>query len=65
MMFIANELHRKGFGQTLEAMARNGDRRMILHVVGKAGLGSVPVDHPPPRSRRPGPLPRTHQDVGW
>ena len=39
MMFIANELHRKGLGQTLEAMARNGDRRMTLHVVGKAGLG--------------------------
>ena len=39
MMFIANELHRKGLGQTLEAMAHNGDRRMTLHVVGKAGLG--------------------------
>ena len=39
MMFIANELHRKGLGQTLEAMAANGDRRMTLHVVGKAGLG--------------------------
>jgi UDP-glucose:(heptosyl)LPS alpha-1,3-glucosyltransferase len=39
MMFIANELHRKGFGQTLAAMARNGDRRMTLHVVGKAELG--------------------------
>ena len=39
MMFVANELHRKGFGQTLAAMARNGDRRMTLHVVGRAGLG--------------------------
>ncbi len=39
MVFIANELHRKGLGQTLEAMALNGDRRMTLHVVGKAGLG--------------------------
>ena len=39
LVFIANELHRKGFGQTLEAMARNRDRRMTLHVVGKAGLG--------------------------
>ncbi len=39
MVFIANELHRKGLGQTLEAMALNGDPRMTLHVVGKAGLG--------------------------
>ena len=39
LVFIANELHRKGFGQTLEALARNGDPRMSLHVVGKAGLG--------------------------
>jgi glycosyltransferase involved in cell wall biosynthesis len=39
LMFIANELHRKGFGQALEAVARNGDQRMTLHVVGKAGLG--------------------------
>ena len=39
MVFIANELHRKGLGQTLEAMALNGDRRMSLHVVGKAELG--------------------------
>jgi UDP-glucose:(heptosyl)LPS alpha-1,3-glucosyltransferase len=39
LVFIANELHRKGFGPTLEAMALNGDPRMTLHVVGKAGLG--------------------------
>jgi UDP-glucose:(heptosyl)LPS alpha-1,3-glucosyltransferase len=39
LVFIANELHRKGFGQVLEAMALNDDHRMALHVVGKAGLG--------------------------
>jgi UDP-glucose:(heptosyl)LPS alpha-1,3-glucosyltransferase len=39
MMFIANELHRKGLGETLEAMARSGNSQMGLHVVGKADLG--------------------------
>ena len=39
LVLIANELHRKGLGQTLEAMALNDDHRMTLHVVGKAGLG--------------------------
>ena len=39
LMFIANELHRKGFGQVLEAMACTGDGRMTLHVVGRAALG--------------------------
>jgi UDP-glucose:(heptosyl)LPS alpha-1,3-glucosyltransferase len=39
MMLIANELHRKGLGQTLEAMALVGDRRLQLYVVGRADLG--------------------------
>jgi UDP-glucose:(heptosyl)LPS alpha-1,3-glucosyltransferase len=38
-MLVANELHRKGLAQTLEALARAEDRTMSLHVVGKAGLG--------------------------
>src|ERR1700737_2125596 len=38
-MLIANELHRKGFGQALEALALVDGRRVALHVVGKAGLG--------------------------
>jgi UDP-glucose:(heptosyl)LPS alpha-1,3-glucosyltransferase len=65
MVFIANELHRKGLGQTLEAMARTGDPRMTLHVVGKAGLGPyqatirrLGLDH---RVRYHGPT----GDVGW
>jgi UDP-glucose:(heptosyl)LPS alpha-1,3-glucosyltransferase len=39
LMLVANELHRKGLAQTLEALARTEDRTMSLHVVGKAGLG--------------------------
>jgi UDP-glucose:(heptosyl)LPS alpha-1,3-glucosyltransferase len=39
IMFIANELHRKGLAQALEALALTGDRRFTLHVIGKAGLG--------------------------
>ncbi len=65
LVFIANELHRKGLGQTLEAMARNGDPRMTLHVVGKAGLGPyqatirrLGLDH---RVHYHGPT----RDVGW
>ncbi len=39
LMLIANELHRKGLAQLLEALALTGDPRLTLHVVGKAGLG--------------------------
>ena len=39
MMLIANELHRKGMGQVLEAMALSGDRRLSLYVVGRADIG--------------------------
>jgi len=39
LMLVANELHRKGLAQMLEALARAEDRTMSLHVVGKAGLG--------------------------
>jgi UDP-glucose:(heptosyl)LPS alpha-1,3-glucosyltransferase len=65
LMFIANELHRKGLGQTLEAMALNGDPRMTLHVVGKAGLGPYRAT-----IRRLGLDQRVHyhgptRDVGW
>lgn len=38
-MLIANELHRKGLGVTLQAMALDDDPRMTLHVVGRAPLG--------------------------
>jgi glycosyltransferase involved in cell wall biosynthesis len=38
LMFVANELHRKGFAQLLEAMALADDRRMIVHVVGRAPI---------------------------
>jgi UDP-glucose:(heptosyl)LPS alpha-1,3-glucosyltransferase len=37
-MMVANELHRKGLGVTLQAMALDGDPHMTLHVVGRAGL---------------------------
>ena len=40
LMLVANELHRKGLAQTLEALARSEDRSMGLYVVGKAGLGA-------------------------
>ncbi|NHC45906.1 glycosyltransferase family 4 protein [Motilibacter aurantiacus] len=36
LVFVANELHRKGFAQTLEAMARARDERLSLHLVGRA-----------------------------
>ena len=39
LMLVANELHRKGMGQAVEALALDGDDRKHLHVVGKAGLG--------------------------
>jgi UDP-glucose:(heptosyl)LPS alpha-1,3-glucosyltransferase len=39
LMLVANELHRKGLAQLLEALAITGDPRLTLHVVGKAGLG--------------------------
>jgi UDP-glucose:(heptosyl)LPS alpha-1,3-glucosyltransferase len=38
LLFIANELHRKGFAQLLAAMAATGDPRMTLHVVGRAPI---------------------------
>lgn len=39
ILFVANELHRKGFGQLVEALALTGHRHLTLHVVGKAQLG--------------------------
>ena len=39
MVLVANELHRKGLAQTLEALALTDDRRLHLHVIGKSGLG--------------------------
>jgi glycosyltransferase involved in cell wall biosynthesis len=39
LMLVANELHRKGLSQLLEALARTHNHAMTLHVVGKAGLG--------------------------
>jgi UDP-glucose:(heptosyl)LPS alpha-1,3-glucosyltransferase len=35
LLFVANELHRKGFGQTLEAVARLHDRRVHIALVGR------------------------------
>jgi UDP-glucose:(heptosyl)LPS alpha-1,3-glucosyltransferase len=35
LLFVANELHRKGFGQTLEAVARLHDRRVHVALVGR------------------------------
>ena len=60
LVFIANELHRKGFGQTLEALARNGDPPDVPPRGGQSRVGAVPVDHPPSRPRPLCPLSRTH-----
>jgi UDP-glucose:(heptosyl)LPS alpha-1,3-glucosyltransferase len=37
-LFIANELHRKGFGVLLDALAAVADKRLEIHVVGRAPL---------------------------
>jgi len=39
LLFVANELHRKGFGVLLEAMAEVGDPRLRLDVVGRVTMG--------------------------
>lgn len=36
LLFVANELHRKGFGETLSALARIDDHRVTLHLIGRA-----------------------------
>jgi UDP-glucose:(heptosyl)LPS alpha-1,3-glucosyltransferase len=36
LLFAANELHRKGFEQTLRAVALSSDERFSVHVVGRA-----------------------------
>jgi UDP-glucose:(heptosyl)LPS alpha-1,3-glucosyltransferase len=36
LLFVANELHRKGFGETLSALARIDDDRVSLHLIGRA-----------------------------
>lgn len=38
VLFVANELHRKGFGVLLDAIRRVNDPRLVLHVVGKADI---------------------------
>ena len=40
LMMVANEWHRKGLAQTLEALALAGDHAMSLHLVGKTGIAS-------------------------
>ena len=35
LLFVANELHRKGFGETLAALALLRDDRLNLHVIGR------------------------------
>ncbi len=65
LLFVANELHRKGFDQVLRAMAATGDERFSLHVVGRAGLGPYRslIDrlHLAERVHYHGPS----SDVGW
>ncbi len=65
LMLVANELHRKGLAQTIEALALAKDQRLVLHVVGKAGLGPFR-----PLLERFGLQGRVHyhgpsDDVGW
>jgi UDP-glucose:(heptosyl)LPS alpha-1,3-glucosyltransferase len=65
LMLVANELHRKGLSQTLEALALADNHDMTLHVVGKAGL--TPFR---PLIERLGLQGRVHYhgpsgDVGW
>jgi UDP-glucose:(heptosyl)LPS alpha-1,3-glucosyltransferase len=36
VLFVANELHRKGFGELLAALAASGDERLTMHVIGRA-----------------------------
>jgi UDP-glucose:(heptosyl)LPS alpha-1,3-glucosyltransferase len=38
LLFVGNELHRKGFGVLLEAVAKCQDPRVVVHVVGKADI---------------------------
>ena len=38
LLFVANELHRKGFGVLLEAVARVRDESLEIHVVGRTPL---------------------------
>jgi UDP-glucose:(heptosyl)LPS alpha-1,3-glucosyltransferase len=35
LLFVANELHRKGFAEALAALAEVGDDRLSLHIVGR------------------------------
>lgn len=38
LLFVANELHRKGFACLIEAVSRLGDERLEVHVVGRTPL---------------------------
>jgi glycosyltransferase involved in cell wall biosynthesis len=40
LLFVANELHRKGFGVLLDALALLGDAPFVVEVVGRAPLDS-------------------------
>ncbi len=65
LVLVANELHRKGMAQTIEALALAEDQRLSLHVVGKAGIGPFR-----PLLERFGVGGRVHyhgpsDDVGW
>ena len=44
LLFVANELHRKGFAQVLEAMDRVGDPRLRLDLVGRKPLDDYAGD---------------------
>jgi UDP-glucose:(heptosyl)LPS alpha-1,3-glucosyltransferase len=39
LLFVANELHRKGFATLIDAVARTDDRRLHIHVVGRVEPG--------------------------
>jgi UDP-glucose:(heptosyl)LPS alpha-1,3-glucosyltransferase len=65
IVFVANELHRKGFGETLTALAGVDDSRVSLHVIGRA----APTPYAPIIERL-GLAQRVHyhgptNDVGW
>jgi len=44
LLFVANELHRKGFVQTVQAIAALRDQHFSLHVVGRAPLDAYATE---------------------
>lgn len=65
LLFVANELHRKGFGEVITALARLDDDRLSLHVVGRVAPNAYAV-----MIERLGLSGRVHyhgasRDIGW